>query len=65
MSDKIPEVQELKSWEDAFQFPVPATRRIEQQLRAELAANGDKLRRLVGSALTALCFALTTLTWPL
>lgn len=38
----------LKSWEDAFRLPLPAVRRMEQQLRNDISGNRDKLRTLVG-----------------
>jgi hypothetical protein len=42
------EVKDLKSWQDAFGCPVATTRRIEQQLRLDIAANKERLRTLVG-----------------
>ena len=44
----VPDPQTLKSWEEAFQYPVITTRRIEQQLRRDAATNKEKLRTLVG-----------------
>lgn len=51
MAGKLLDPKELKTWEEAFHVPVPATRHVERQLRSELVAGGEKLRRLVGSAL--------------
>ncbi len=48
MSTPAVDAKSLKSWEDAFQHPIPAVRRMEQQLRREHAANAEKLRQLVG-----------------
>ncbi len=38
----------LKSWEDAFQYPIPTVRVIEKKLRGSLDENHEKLRTLVG-----------------
>ena len=38
----------ITSWEDAFQHPIPQVRQLERQLRADLTANKEKLRGLVG-----------------
>ena len=38
----------FKSWEDAFQYAVPAVRRMEQQLRGNISGNRERLRTLVG-----------------
>lgn len=43
-----PDPQSLKSWEDAFQYPIPTVRRVEQELRRDIASNKEKLRALVG-----------------
>lgn len=43
-----PEPQSLKSWQDAFQYPVPTVRRVEQELRRDIENNKEKLRALVG-----------------
>lgn len=48
MAVQAPEPKTLKSWEEAFQYPIPVVRRMEQQLRSDLIANGEKLRTLVG-----------------
>ncbi|BCR88954.1 uncharacterized protein ACHE_50152A [Aspergillus chevalieri] len=44
-----PDPQSLKSWEDAFQYPIPTVRRVEQELRRDIASNKEKLRALVGT----------------
>ncbi|KAL3448528.1 hypothetical protein BJX65DRAFT_274929 [Aspergillus insuetus] len=41
--------QSLKSWQDAFQYPIPSVRRVEQELRRDIASNKEKLRALVGT----------------
>lgn len=38
----------MKTWEDAFQYPIPTVRRVEQELRRDIASNKEKLRALVG-----------------
>ncbi|KAI9718903.1 MAG: hypothetical protein M1812_003787 [Candelaria pacifica] len=50
MTVEAPDPKTLKSWEDAFQYPIPVVRRMEQQLRSDLVANGEKLRTLVGAS---------------
>jgi hypothetical protein len=42
------DVQNPKSWEDAFSYPIATTRQIEKQLRNDIAANKERLRTLVG-----------------
>lgn len=49
-TNQAPNPREFKSWEDAFQFPVPVVRRLEQQLRSNINENSDKLRSLVGNS---------------
>ncbi|KAE8148469.1 hypothetical protein BDV25DRAFT_141754 [Aspergillus avenaceus] len=44
-----PDPQSLKSWQDAFQYPIPTVRRVEQELRRDIASNKEKLRALVGT----------------
>ena len=48
MAAEAPDPKTFKSWNDAFQYPIPAIRRMEQQLRGDLDANREKLRTLVG-----------------
>ena len=43
-----PDPQSLNSWQDAFQYPIPTVRRVEQELRRDIASNKEKLRALVG-----------------
>ena len=45
-----PDAKNLKTCEDAFQLPIPAVRRLEQQLRSNYAANEENLRQLIGFA---------------
>ncbi len=49
MATEAPTPQTLTSWEDAFHHPIPTTRRLETQLRADVAANQEKVRAIVGS----------------
>ncbi|KAE8347967.1 hypothetical protein BDV24DRAFT_121708 [Aspergillus arachidicola] len=44
-----PDPQSLNSWQDAFQYPIPTVRRVEQELRRDIASNKEKLRALVGT----------------
>jgi hypothetical protein len=48
MASDGPDPQSLKSWQDAFQYPIPSVRRVEQELRRDIASNKEKLRALVG-----------------
>ncbi|KAI5245845.1 hypothetical protein E4T43_02916 [Aureobasidium subglaciale] len=49
-TNQAPNPRDFNSWEDAFQYPVPVVRRLEQQLRSNINENGDKLRSLVGNS---------------
>ncbi|RAL02726.1 uncharacterized protein BO80DRAFT_403400 [Aspergillus ibericus CBS 121593] len=49
MASDGPDPQTLKSWEDAFHYPIPTVRRVEQELRRDIASNKEKLRALVGT----------------
>ncbi|CAI7622060.1 unnamed protein product [Penicillium manginii] len=49
MAPEAPDPQSLKSWQDAFQYPIPTVRRLEQELRRDIASNKEKLRALVGT----------------
>ncbi|KAJ5674703.1 uncharacterized protein N7477_004637 [Penicillium maclennaniae] len=49
MAPEAPDPQSLKSWHDAFQYPIPTVRRVEQELRRDIASNKEKLRALVGT----------------
>ncbi|KAF3400038.1 hypothetical protein F1880_008254 [Penicillium rolfsii] len=49
MAPEAPDPQSLKSWQDAFQYPIPTVRRVEQELRRDIASNREKLRALVGT----------------
>ncbi|KAL4776080.1 hypothetical protein BDW60DRAFT_177691 [Aspergillus nidulans var. acristatus] len=49
MASDGPDPQSLKTWEDAFQYPIPTVRRLEQELRRDIASNKEKLRALVGT----------------
>lgn len=48
MTTQAPNPRDFATWEDAFQYPVPVVRRLEQQLRGSINENRDKLRTLVG-----------------
>ncbi|KAN0077503.1 hypothetical protein V8E54_005807 [Elaphomyces granulatus] len=49
MASNAPDPQKLKSWKEAFQYPISSVRRVEQQLRQDISSNKDKLRALVGA----------------
>jgi len=48
MTSKDPDPRTFDTWEDAFQYPIPAVRKFEQQLRQHAEENHQKLRNLVG-----------------
>lgn len=48
MTNEGPDPLTFKSWEDAFQYPIPQVRKLEQQLRNHGEDNRHKLRNLVG-----------------
>lgn len=48
MTNEVPDPRTFQSWEDAFQYPIPTVRKLEQQLRTTADDNREKLRSLVG-----------------
>lgn len=50
MAAQAPDPKAFKTWEDAFQHPLPVVRRMEQQLRSNIDENREKLRTLVGAS---------------
>ncbi|MCJ1433711.1 hypothetical protein MMC27_003075 [Xylographa pallens] len=50
MATEAPDPKTFKSWEDAFEYAVPAVRRMEQQLRGDITGNRERLRTLVGAS---------------
>lgn len=50
MTTQAPDPRDFKSWKDAFAYPVPVVRRLEQQLQGSVNENRDKLRTLVGAS---------------
>ncbi|KAF3898899.1 Vacuolar protein sorting-associated protein 51 [Trichophyton interdigitale] len=48
MAVDTPDAITLNLWEDAFKYPIPTVRRLEQELRRDAESNRDKLRSLVG-----------------
>lgn len=50
MSTQLPDPKTLQSWEDAFQYPLPVVRKLEQQLRKNIDENRQKLRSLAGTS---------------
>ncbi|KAL4780001.1 Vps51/Vps67-domain-containing protein [Aspergillus varians] len=49
MASDGPDPQSLNTWQDAFQYPIPTVRRVEQELRRDIASNKEKLRAVVGA----------------
>lgn len=63
MATEPPDPKTLTSWHDAFQYPIPAVRRMETHLRADVAAGREKVRGLVGySSLALRSMFCTTIT---
>ncbi|KAF2085730.1 hypothetical protein K490DRAFT_45822 [Saccharata proteae CBS 121410] len=50
MTTEAPDPRSFTSWEDAFQYPIPVVRKLEQQLRNNANDNREKLRSLVGAS---------------
>jgi hypothetical protein len=48
MASETPDPRTFQTWEDAFQYPIPVVRKLEQQLRNNADENREKLRSLVG-----------------
>lgn len=48
MAAQIPDPRTFESWEDAFQYPIPAVNGMEKKLRTNIQENHEKLRTLVG-----------------
>ena len=55
MSAEAPDPKVFRSWEDAFQYPIPAVRGMERQLRRDIDSNREKLRTLVGYVAVPIC----------
>jgi len=51
MATEAPDPKTFTSWQDAFQYPIPAVRRMEAQLRGDIASGREKVRGLVGFVL--------------
>jgi len=47
---QAPNPREFTSADQAFAYPLPVVRKLEQQLRSSIADNKDKLRSLVGAS---------------
>lgn len=45
---EAPDPKTFKSWEDAFKYPIPTTRKFQQQLKGDISSNRERLRSLVG-----------------
>ena len=59
MAAEAPDPKTFGSWEEAFQYPIPAVRGMEKQLRRDIDSNREKLRTLVGYGLTSSDLAYT------
>ncbi|KAI4946520.1 hypothetical protein J4E91_007208 [Alternaria rosae] len=54
MATETPDPRSFQTWEDAFQYPIPVVRKLEQQLRNNADDNREKLRSLVGASYRSL-----------
>ncbi|KAF2471266.1 uncharacterized protein BDR25DRAFT_25111 [Lindgomyces ingoldianus] len=54
MATEAPDPRTFKSWEDAFQHPIPVVRKLENRLRSNAGENREKLRSLVGASYRSL-----------
>ncbi|KAF2878401.1 hypothetical protein BDV95DRAFT_479898 [Massariosphaeria phaeospora] len=54
MGNEAPDPRTFKTWEDAFQYPIPVVRKLENQLRTNADENREKLRSLVGASYRSL-----------
>ncbi|KAJ5887672.1 hypothetical protein N7495_007713 [Penicillium taxi] len=61
MAPEAPDPQSLKSWHDAFEYPIPTVRRVEQELCRYIESNKEKLRALVGTRYRELVGAAETI----
>ncbi|CAO2648405.1 Nn.00g076720.m01.CDS01 [Neocucurbitaria sp. VM-36] len=50
LATEAPDPRTFQSWEDAFKYPIPVVRKLEQQLRTNADDNREKLRSLVGAS---------------
>ncbi|KAF2219393.1 hypothetical protein BDZ85DRAFT_243648 [Elsinoe ampelina] len=50
MANSAPDPKEFRNWQDAFDYPIPVVRKLEQQLRTNISDNREKVRSLVGSS---------------
>ena len=53
MAAEAPDPKTFGSWEEAFQYPIPAVRGMEKQLRRDIDSNREKLRTVVGYGTTS------------
>ncbi|KAG9384738.1 Vps51 domain containing protein [Pyrenophora tritici-repentis] len=61
MATEAPDPRTFETWEDAFQYPIPVVRRLEQQLRNNAHDNREKLRSLVGASYRSLLHTAETI----
>jgi hypothetical protein len=50
MTSIPPTPSTIRSWEEAFDHPLPVVRKLESQLRTQITENQNKLRSLVGTS---------------
>lgn len=50
MTTEASDPRSFKDWEEAFQHPIPTTRKFEQRLRGHADENRQKLRTIVGAS---------------
>lgn len=47
-TQEVADPRTFKSWEEAFNYPVPIVKKLEVQLRSTANDNRERLRSLVG-----------------
>ncbi|KAF2772274.1 hypothetical protein EJ03DRAFT_307197 [Teratosphaeria nubilosa] len=50
MATQVPDPRALQTWDEAFKYPLPVVRKLEQQLRKNIDENRARLRSLVGAS---------------
>lgn len=62
MTANDPDPRAFETWEDAFQYPISAVRKFEQQLRQHAEENRQKLRNLVGYVICCFTYRIDSIT---
>ncbi|KAH9843432.1 conserved oligomeric Golgi complex subunit 1-like [Teratosphaeria destructans] len=50
MATRVPDPRTLQTWDEAFKYPLPVVRKLEQQLRKTIDEDRSRLRSLVGAS---------------